>query len=338
MKRGIILSVVLTLIVSICGIGFASASSSYPNKPIQVIIGWGAGGGTDLTARGILPLVEKDFKQPFVITNIPGASGAIGADQVLNKKRDGYTLLFGSETITNWPLMGVSKHWYKDFETIAICSQGVATITVNASSPFKTLKEFIDYAKSNPKKIKMAGTGPATTGSVAAAILKKCIGVEVSEVTYGGCSQAVISVLGGQTDVVLENLFAVIDQYKGGKVRILGVFSNQRLKNIPDVPAIGEVYPATKKYLPYGAWTGLFAPKGIPGSVHKKLVNAMKKAVSNRKWQSNVWDNAWIPVGLTGKKAEQLVDNWTSNMAWLIHELGITKRSPKELGIPKPKD
>lgn len=335
MKKSFLLSVILILMVLICEIGFASANS-YPNKPIQVIVGWGAGGGTDQTIRGIAPYIEKELEQSLVVTNIPGAAGAIGAEEVLSKKNDGYTLLFGSETISTWPLMGITAHWYKDFETIALCTNSVACIAVHPSTPFETLEDFIEYAQENPNKIKMAGTGPATTGSIAAAILNKCLGIEVIEVNYQGSAAAVTGTLGGHVDVIMENVFAVIDYHKTGSLKILGVFANERVKSIPDVPAIGEVFPETSAYLPYGAWFGLFAPKGTPKDVLDTLKKATAKALANPKWQQSVWDNYFIPIGLTGDEAEKFIDRWTSSTAWLIYDLGVAKKSPAELGIPKP--
>jgi tripartite-type tricarboxylate transporter receptor subunit TctC len=330
------LSLVAVLILVMCGSSFVCASDSYPTKPIQVIVGWGAGGGTDMTAREMAPFAERELGKPWVVTNMPGAAGAIGAEQVLSKKADGYTLLFGSETISLWPLMGISQHWYKDFEPIAICSQGVATIAVNASSPWKTLEDFIDYAKANPKKIKMGITGPATTGAVSAAILQKCLGIEVSQVTYEGQGPAVVALLGGHIDVIMENLSGVVDHHKAEKLRILGVFDNKRVKTVQDIPAIGETYPETSAYLPYGAWIGLFAPKNAPQAVLDKLNTAMAKAVADPEWQDSVWEVYYIPVGLTGDEAVQFVDSWTSRTAWLIHDLGATSKSPADLGIPRP--
>jgi tripartite-type tricarboxylate transporter receptor subunit TctC len=336
MKKITFKMVSLILLIFFCAGILGYASESYPTKPIQVVVGWNAGGGTDRTAREIAPLIEKELGKPWVVTNVPGASGAIGAEQVFNKNADGYTLLFGSETIALWRLMNVSNHWYKDFETIGVCSQSVATIAVKSSSPWKTLKDFINYAKKYPRKLRMSGTGPGTTGSIAAAILKKNLGVEVTEITFQGQAPAVVAILGGHTDVIMENLSGVIDHYKSGKLRILAVFANERIKSVPEIPALGAVYPKVSNYLPYGAWFGLFAPKNTPKPILDKLESAMLKAVNDPKWQQSVWDNYYIPVGLTGNKAERFIDKWTSNTAWLIHEIGAAKKSPAELGIPKP--
>ncbi len=335
MRKVYLLSIIVIIMFLLCGISFVSANA-YPEKPIQVIVGWGAGGGTDQTARGIAPYIEKELGQPLVVTNIPGAAGAIGAEEVLSKKSDGYTLLFGSETIATWPLMGTTEHWYKDFETIAVCSNSTATVAVHPSTPFETLEDFVNYGKENPGKIKMAGTGPATTGSIAAAILKTSLGVEVSTVNYDGSHAAITATLGGHVDVVMENLFGLIDHHKAGKLRILGVFSNETVKTIPDVPAIGEVYPDSSSYLPYGAWFGLFASKGTPEEVLKTLRDATAKAMANVEWQQSIWDNYFIPIGLSGEEASNFIDRWTSSTAWLIYDLGVAQKSPEELNIPKP--
>jgi tripartite-type tricarboxylate transporter receptor subunit TctC len=335
MRKYYLLSVILVLMILSCMVSFVLASP-YPDKPIQLIVGWGAGGGTDQTARGIAPYIEEELGQPFVVTNIPGGAGAIGAEEVLSKKNDGYTLLFGSETISTWPLMGITEHWYKDFETIAVCTNSVAAVTVHPSAPFETLEDFIKYAQENPNEIKMAGTGPATTGSIASAILSKALGVEVTEVNYQGSAAAVTGTLGGHVDVIMENVFGLIDHHKAGDLKILGVFANERFKPISDVPAIGEVYPETSAYLPYGAWFGLFAPKGTPEDVLDTLKNATAKALADPEWQQSIWDNYFIPIGLTGDEAEKFIDRWTSSTAWLIHDLGVAEKSPEELGIPKP--
>lgn len=335
-RIGLLVALLVILVASVSHEGVVSASSGYPAKPIQVVVGWGAGGITDRSTRGIAPIAEKFLGQPWVVTNMPGAAGAIGAAHVLRQNPDGYTLLFGSETMSIWQLMGLSEHSYKDFEPIMLCTQGVPAIAVNASRPWQTVQEFVEYAKANPRKIKLGIAGPATTGAVASAILQKCLGTEFSKITFEGGGPAVTAALGGHVDVVMENLPDVVEHHKAGKLRILAIFDNQRMETLPDVPALGEVYPGTGDYLPYGPYFGLFAPKGVPHAVISTLVDAMKKAVMDPRWQQYVRDGYFRSLALSGDEARQYLDKWTSKTAWLIYDLGVAKKSPEQLGIPKP--
>jgi len=243
----------------ICGFSFASASDTYPGKSIQVVVPWGAGGGTDTIARGFTPYIEEMLGESMVVTNKPGASGAIGGQFVAKEDPDGYTLLFGSETIALWELMDIADLDFKKFETLAIACQGVATLAVPASAQWQTIQEFIEYAQENPNQITMAATGPATTGSVALAILDDCLGIKVREIQYEGSGPATVAAIGGHVDVIMENLSVIIDQIRAGKLRVLAVFANERLEAVPEAPAIGELYPETSSYLPYGAWFGLLS-------------------------------------------------------------------------------
>lgn len=307
----------------------------YPTKSIQFVVGFPAGGGTDTTARSVVPIMEEELGKSIVVTNVAGAAGAIAAEHVLEADNDGYTLFFASETSANWPLNSTSDHWYKDFEVIGLCTNSVATVTVPASSRFKTLDEFIDYAKNNPGELKQAGTGPATTGTIAAAILRQGLGTELNEITYEGSHPAVVSILGGHTDVIMENYFSVSDHCKSGDMRLLGVFANERIPNAPDVPAIGEEYPELQKYLPYGAWFGLYAPKGTPENVLKKLKASFSTAIKDPEWQESVIDRDYITMDLIGDDARDFIDRWISSVAWLMYDLDMTEVNPTELDIPK---
>jgi tripartite-type tricarboxylate transporter receptor subunit TctC len=332
-----LLVALLVVLVASMSLGSVfAASGDYPTKPIQVVVGWGAGGITDRSARGVAPVAEKFLGQPWVVTNMPGAAGAIGAAHVLRQNPDGYTLLFGSETMSIWQLMGLSEYSYKDFEPIMLCTQGVPAIAVNASRPWRTVQEFVEYAKANPRKIKLGIAGPATTGAVAAAILHKCLGTELSNIAFEGGGPAVTAALGGHVDVVMENLPDVVEHHKAGKLRILAIFDNERMETLPDVPALGEIYAGTRNYLPYGPYFGLFAPKGVPAAVVSTLTDAMKKTVADPRWQQYVRDGYFRSLALSGEEARKYLDEWTAQTAWLIYDLGVAKKSPEELGIPKP--
>ncbi len=335
-RTALVIVLLVMVIACMSQAGTVVAAGDYPTKPVQVVVGFGAGGITDRSARGIGPVAEHFLGQPWVITNMPGASGAIGAAYVLRQSPDGYTILFGSETMSIWQLTGVSEHSYKDFEPVMLCTQGVPAITVNPSRPWQTVQEFVEYAKANPKKIKLGIAGPATTGAVASAILQKSLGIEVTKITFEGGGPAVTAALGGHVDAVMENLPDVIEHHRAGKLRILAIFEKQRMATLPDVPAIAEVYPETAGYMPYGPYFGLFAPKGVPQAVLAKLVNSMKQAVADPRWQQYVRDGYFLPLALSGGEAWQYLDAWTAKTAWLLYDLGVAKKSPDELGIPRP--
>lgn len=334
--RVLVVLVAAALVLSAAGCG-QKTEVKYPERTVNVIVGWAAGGPTDLIARGLTPLLQAKLGQPFIVTNTAGAAGSVGADNVSKASPDGYTLLFGSETMSVWKVMGTSPLSYKDFETVAVVAEAIPSLIVPADSPYQSLKDLIEDAKKRPEQIKFSTAGPGTVPHVCGLMLTKALGAKFSFIPFQGGAPAVTAVVGKQVDVTTEMLQTTTPHYKAGKVRILCTFTNERVAQLPDVPALGEIYPEMKSYLPYGPWFGVLAPKNTPKEVTQKLAAAIDQCLKDPQWKTHA-DNVYIrTLGITDPaKISAHLDRWTSVTAWLLYDLGIAKESPEKFGIAKP--
>jgi len=312
--------------------------AAYPERNLDGIICWGAGGGTDNTARFITPMAEQVLGKKIILQNKPGAAGAVGTTYVYNKPADGYTLLYGAESANTFKVLGISKIDYDEFEPIMLFLFGVDVICVNPNTPYKTLQEVVEAVKKNPKGVTMATSGTGGIPFVLASLMKKINNVEFNLVGFDGDGPGMTALLGGHVDMMpLSTIVAgVYDLIKTGKLRPLAVIHDKRLPNLPDVPAITEIYPEYKKYLPVGHWYGVFAKKGTPAEAVNTLTAAFTKAVNDPRFDEYVKGLNGIKLGLSGKEARDFINRGRSVISWVLYESGAGKVSPAEFGIPKP--
>lgn len=325
----------LTLLVLILTVPYCFASG-FPERPITGIVPWGPGGATDTCARAFAPLFEKALGQPIVVQNKPGASGAVGTKYAIGKNSDGYTVLFSAETPAVFKVMGTSDVDFSDLEPITMLARQIPTVTVSADAPWKDINEFLDTAKKEKSGIKSAYAGPATTGHIASLLFNQATGIEIPGVPFGGGGKVMIALLGHQVDVTFNPLSSVIDNYKAGKVRILATFTKETVEGLDGVPAIGEIVPEFKDYLPWGPFYGLFVKKGTPEDVVNKLKEAADEVVKDQEWLEFVDTIYGQDSGLKGDDFQKFISNWQSRAAWLLFDTGAAKTDPTSLGIPRP--
>ena len=312
--------------------------AKWPQNPVKVVVGWSPGGPTDVQARVVVPLMQKYLGGSWAVSNQAGAAGSIGASEVVKAPKDGYTLLYGSETMSVWQVMDVvDLNPTRDFEPIGIGAEAIVGLSVPANSRFTSVQQLIDEAKANPGKVQVATAGPAAMAHVSGLLLEKYMGVKFTYVPFQGGGPAVMAAVGGQVDVTMEPVTNVIEHHKGGTLKILAILDNKRDSRLPDVPALGEIYPEMKPYLPYGPYFGLFAPKGIPDNVKKTLIDGITKVFADEEWKSKVDTLYLVGVNKIGDDARQYLDAWTSRASWILYDAGVAKKSPEQFGIPRPK-
>jgi len=252
-------------------------AKNYPGREITMLVGFNAGGATDLVARALAKPMEKALGQPIVVLNKPGAGGLLALNEIVRSKPDGYTLMFSSPT----PL--VAKHveknapTVKDLEVIAVVNRDASAILVKSDSPFKTLKEFFETAKEHPNTITMAHAGVNGGYYLNALVWQLFTGARFKLVPYHGGAQEYPAVAGGHVmsaSGVLPEAKALIDS---GKIRGLGVAAEERYPDFPDVPTFKE-----QGYdLVWGQVKFLVAPKGTPMDVIQKLGDAVDAAIKS---------------------------------------------------------
>lgn len=316
--------------------GIASAAE-YPDHPINGVIAWGAGGGTDTVSRLMTPIAEKILKQSIILSNKTGATGAIAAQAVHSAKPDGYTLMFHAENPQLYQVLGLSQLSYDDFEPVILSVQGSTVIVVHKDSPLKTYDDLIKAAKASPGKLSIGTSGVGGQPWVTSMLLKKIEGVTFNPVAYDGDGPLVTALLGKQLDVSGLAVGAAVQYIKNGDLRALAIMKNKPNPALPEVPYITKLNPAFSDAMKAsGFFYGVFVKKGTPQPIIDKLTAAYKMALNDSKFVNYAVINGLDTIGLTGKDAREFMNTWRSQMSWLIFDAGAGKNSPEKFGIPKP--
>lgn len=273
----------------------AVAQDKYPSRPITMVVPFPPGGSVDIMARQYSEPLSRVLGVPIVVENRPGAGGSVGAQYVARAKADGYTLVVSSQSshLANpltQPQVGYDP--VKDFENIAILGRLPNALVVHSSLPFKTFKEFIDYAKKNPGKLNYGSGGVGSMGQLNVEMLKASTGAYTTHIPYRGGTPLITAVLGNEVQFILDNLVIMLPHIQAGKVRALAVANDQRLPQLPDVPTLAEVgYPQ----LNLTSWIGIAAPAGTPDAVVQTLHKAVRQVAASPAMIANLKDRGVIP-------------------------------------------
>ncbi len=276
MNRRLALSVPLAAAaVALFGASPARAAG-YPDHAIEIVVPFGAGGGTDALARAFADNARKHLAQPFVINNKPGASGVIGWSDVVNAKPDGYKLALMTVELTILPHLGLSKFGVEEFTPIARMNFDPAAITVKGDAPWNSVEEFIAAAKKPGADLKVGNSGNGSIWHLAAASVEDKTGAKFGHIPFQGAAPAVLSLLGGHIDAVAVSPAEVAPHLASGKLKMLGVMADQRLKAFDKVPTLKE----RGIDVSVGAWRGLGAPKNTPKDVIDVLKVVAQKTMA----------------------------------------------------------
>lgn len=251
-------------------------AADYPTKPIELVVPASAGGGTDALARGFAEVMKKYLPQPLVVNDKPGASGVIGMTDVLNARPDGYKVGMIIAELVILPHLGLAKFTYEGFVPVARLNGDPSAITVRADAPWNTIEEFLAAAKARPGAITMGNSGNGSIWHLAAVGLEDKVGVKFNHVPFQGAAPGVVSLLGGQIDAVAVSPGEVAAHLQGGKLKMLAVMADERVKAFDKVPTLKE----RGIDLVIGTWRGIAAPKGTPPQVVAYLKDLALKASS----------------------------------------------------------
>jgi tripartite-type tricarboxylate transporter receptor subunit TctC len=272
-------------------------AQAYPTKPIRVIIVFPPGGSNDVTGRIVFTKMNEIAKQNFVIENRGGAAGTIGAAVVAQTEGDGYTLMVQSAThIAN-------AHLYKklpydtlgDFIGITALARQVGMLVVHPSLPAKSVKEFIALAKKRPGDIVYGSAGNGSYVHLTMALLTSMTGTKMTHVPYKGGGPVNIAIASGEVQAVIGTIASLVPNLKAKRVRPLGVTSEKRTTQFPDVPAIAETVPGYE----FTAWVGCFAPKGTPRPIIDQLNGWLRKALADPGVASKLSAQTLDPMPMT---------------------------------------
>lgn len=314
-----------------------TANAAFPDRELAGVIMWGAGGATDVVARGLAPHADAALGKKIVLTNRPGGTGAISTNFVLNAPADGYTLLFGAENPQLHQVLQLADFGYEKFYPVSILGRGVAVVVVKSDSPWNSLKDFVEDAKKRPGKLKMGSTGPGglphTVGSMLNAVTK----FQVISVPFDGEGPGMTALMGGHVDMMPVGVGAAAENIKAGRVKALAVIDADGMSvGGQNVPSVTRDYPEFAKFLPWGPFYGVWVRRDTPADVTAVLVKAFKTAATNPQFVTLMKDRGNIPMDISGAEADAFLKKWQSVTTWVLQDVGATKASPDKFGIPKP--
>jgi tripartite-type tricarboxylate transporter receptor subunit TctC len=254
-------------------------AQAYPSRPVRVIIGFPPGGSADISARLMAQWLSERLGQTFVVDSRPGASTNIATEAVVHAPPDGYILLLiAPNNAINASLYEKLNHnFLRDIAPVAGINRFPNVMEVNPSVPVKTVPEFIAYAKANPGKLNMASAGNGTTIHVSGELFKMMTGIDMVHVPYRGGAPALTDLMGGQVQVMFDNIPSSIEYVRAGKLRPLAVTGAARSELLPDIPTVAEFVPGYEA----SAWYGIGAPKNTPKEIIDKLNTTMNAILAD---------------------------------------------------------
>ena len=272
------------------------AAASYPNKTVRIVVGYQAGGPTDMTARLIASKLQASLGQAFIVDNKPGASSNRASEIVATSPPDGYTLLVAASQIISSSVLfkDVKFNVEKSFVPITEIMTSPAVLVVGPSMQVKSIAELTALAKKNPDKYSFASTGSASVPHVSAEMFQQGAQIKLLHVPYKGAGLALNDLMGGQVDVFFMTALSAIPHIQSGKVRPLAVTSMQRLPQLPDVPTMDE---SGIKNVELASWNGLMAPAGTPKPIVDKLYAEVAKILNDPEVRKTFNDQAAMVVG-----------------------------------------
>jgi tripartite-type tricarboxylate transporter receptor subunit TctC len=296
-------------------------AQTYPSRPVRILVGFAAGGTTDIVARLIGQWMSERLGQQFVIENRPGASANLAAEAVARAAGDGYTLLaLTSTNMVNATLFDkLSFNLKRDFAMVAGLIRSPFVLEVHPSVPVKTVPEFIARAKANPGKITMASFGVGSSSHVAGELFKMMAGVDLLHVPYRGSGPMLTDLLGGQVQMTFDNLPASIEHIRAGKLRALAVTTAMRSDALPNIPTVADFMPGYEA----SAIVGIVAPRSTPAEIIERLNREINAGLANPKFRAKLADLSASPLVGSSSDFAMLVADETEKWARVIKFAGI---------------
>ena len=259
--------------------GLPAAAQTYPTKPVTIVVPFTPGGSSDITARTVAAKLQDSLGQSFVIDNKPGANGGLGAKYVANAPADGYTLFVGSIGVFAINPVLYKDLGYdpvKDYDLLCVAVRTPNALVTRATFPANNVAEFVDYVKKNPGRVSFASSGTGSSDHLTAALFWQKTGTSGIHVPYKGGSAAQLDVIAGNADASFQNLGAITQHVKAGKLKLLAVTGAARDPAAPGVPTLAEAgVPGIEVY----SWQAFVAPKGLPQGVKDRLQPALMAAI-----------------------------------------------------------
>ena len=293
----------------------------YPSRPVRLVVGYAAGGGTDITARLIGQWLSERLNQQFVIENRGGAATNIATEAVLKAAPDGYTLLLATSAnaINATFYDKLNFNFVRDITPVGGVTRVPLIVVVNPSFPAKTVPEFIAYAKSNPGKVSMGSGGAGGPDHMSGELFRMATGINLLHVPYRGLGPALADLIGGQVQVVFATMPPSIENVRAGKLRALAVTTATRFEGAPDIPTVGDFVPGYET----SQWYGIVAPKNTPADIVATLNKEINAGLADPRMKVRLAELGGEPMPMSpGEFAKFIVDE-TEKWAKVIRAANI---------------
>ncbi|MEO8443004.1 MAG: tripartite tricarboxylate transporter substrate binding protein [Betaproteobacteria bacterium] len=295
----------------------ADAASSYPSRPVRIVVPFTAGSGPDVVARMVGQKMTEAWAQPVIVDNRAGAGGTLGADLAAKAAPDGYTLLMAtpSQTISMSLYPSLPYNFGRDFAPVTVVAGSDYAMAVGNQVPAKSLRELIALAKARPGQLNFGSAGNGTVAHVAGEQLKQQAGIDIVHVPYKGASQVITDVIGGQITLLFNSVATLSPQIKAGKLRGMAVAAPTRNALLPEVPTFTE---AGVPGIEIRVWFGLLAPAGTPADIVGKLNAEVVRIVRASDLQERIVGQGLEPVGNTPAQFAALIKQEITRYAGLV--------------------
>jgi len=302
------------------------AQTAWPSKPVRIVVPFAPAGTTDILARALAPELSRAFGQPFVIENKPGAGGNLGADLVA-KSNDGHTLLMGTvgtHAINPALYAKMPYDHVKDFVPVTLVAGVPNVLVMNPAKAeslgIRSVPDLIRVARANPGKLNMASSGNGTSIHLAGELFKSMTGTYMVHFPYRGSGPALLDLIGGNMDLMFDNLPSAMPHIKSGKLKALAVTSAERSAALPDLPTVAEAGPL--KGFEASSWFGLLAPAGTPADVVNRVQQETAKALATLAIKERLLSQGAIPSGMSPADFAALIAAETKKWAAVVQASG----------------
>ncbi len=315
-------SVALYLVAAVLASGPAAAASDYPSRPVRWIVGYPAGGTTDIVARLIGHWLSERLGQQFIIENKPGAGNNIGTEAMINSAPDGYTVLLTNpaNAINATLYQRLSFNFMRDTAPVAGFMRVPNVMEVNPKVPANSVAEFIAYAKANPGKINWASSGNGTSVHLSGELFKIMTGIDLTHVPYRGSAPALTDMISGTVQVMFDNMPSSLPHIQAGTLRALGVTTAARSDALPNVPTVAETVPGYEA----SAFFGMSMPKGTPAEVIEKLNKEINAGLADPGVKARLAELGGILMPGTPAQFGQVIAEETEKWAKVIKTGGVS--------------
>jgi tripartite-type tricarboxylate transporter receptor subunit TctC len=298
-------------------------AQAYPTRPVTLLVGFAPGGGTDIIARFMAPMISEEFGQPVTVENRAGASGTLAAAANARARPDGYTMLMStvSASAVVPPLMNPPPFdIHRDQTAVLLAGTVPLVAVVPLSSPAQSFAQFLDHARASGSGLNYSSSGIATQQHLAAELLAASAGLRMQHVPFRGTGQAVNEILAGRIDLAIDTLPTYLPHIRAGRVRPLAVTMPERVEWLPEVPTVAESgFPGFDA----NVWYMLMGPPGLPEAVSARWVAAGNRALNDPGLRGRIRDAGFIPGGGTSADAAALLRRDAERYAALIRNAGI---------------